>query len=108
MTTTFPPNTVVPYTADGVTYDVDFTPAKFDADGKKTANARITVRHNGVVIHDDVEVPKATRAAPVKEGPGPTQQGCALSQRRKIGRRTPEGVSRGHDSDIRPCGYRFG
>ena len=55
------------------TYDVDFTPAKFDADGKKTANARITVRHNGVVIHDDVEIPKATRAAPVKEGsePGP-------------------------------------
>ncbi len=55
------------------TYDVDFTPAKFDESGKKTANARMTVRHNGVVIQDDVEVPKATTAAPVKEGsePGP-------------------------------------
>lgn len=53
------------------TYDVDFTPAKFDENGKKTANARMTVRHNGVVIHDNVEVPKSTTAAPVKEGPEP-------------------------------------
>jgi hypothetical protein len=53
------------------TYDIDYTPAKYDADGKKTANARMTVRHNGVLIHDDVEVPRATRAAPVGEGPEP-------------------------------------
>lgn len=53
------------------TYDVDYTPARFDADGKKTANARITVRHNGVLIHDDVELPRATRAAPVAEVPEP-------------------------------------
>ena len=53
------------------TYDVDFTAAKFDSSGKKTKNARMTVRHNGVVIHDDIEVPKSTRAPPVKEGPGP-------------------------------------
>jgi hypothetical protein len=53
------------------TYDVDFTPAKYDADGKKTANATMTVRHNGVLIHENVELPKATTAAPVKEGPEP-------------------------------------
>jgi 3-keto-disaccharide hydrolase len=53
------------------TYDVDFTAAKYDAAGKKTANARMTVRHNGVVVQKDVDVPKATRAAPVKEGPQP-------------------------------------
>ena len=53
------------------TYDIDYTAAKFDENGKKTANARITVRHNGVVIHDDVELPRSTRAAPVKEGPEP-------------------------------------
>ena len=50
------------------TYDVEFTAAKFGADGKKAANARMTVRHNGVLIHDDVEVPKSTTASPLKEG----------------------------------------
>ena len=53
------------------TYDIDYTAAKFDANGKKTANARTTVKHNGVVIHKDVEIPKATTAAPLGEGPEP-------------------------------------
>lgn len=55
------------------TYDIDFTAAKFDAAGKKTANARTTVKHNGTVIHKDVEIPRATTAAPLGEGtePGP-------------------------------------
>ena len=54
------------------TYDIEFTAAKFDADGKKTAPAKITVIHNGVTIHDGVEFPKGiTTAAPVKEGPEP-------------------------------------
>ncbi len=38
------------------TYDVDFTCAKFDADGKVTAPARVTMKHNGVVIHDNLEL----------------------------------------------------
>jgi hypothetical protein len=54
------------------TYDIDFTAATFAPDGKKTANARITVRHNGVVVHDNVELPQGTTAAPVKEGPEPS------------------------------------
>ncbi len=33
------------------TYDFDVTPAKYE-DGKKVANARIIVKHNGVQIHD--------------------------------------------------------
>ncbi len=55
------------------TYDVDYTAAKFDAAGKKTANARITVLHNGVKIHNNLELPKATTASPLQEGvePGP-------------------------------------
>ena len=52
------------------TYDVDLVPAEFK-DGQKVKNARITVRHNGVLIHDNVEIPHGTTAAPVKEGPEP-------------------------------------
>ena len=53
------------------TYDVDFTAARFDAEGKKTTNARATVVHNGVVIHKDVEIDHSTTASPLKEGPEP-------------------------------------
>ena len=52
------------------TYDVDFTAAEFK-DGKKVKNARMTVRHNGVEIHKDIEIPFATTAAPGREGPEP-------------------------------------
>ena len=41
------------------TYDITFTAAKFE-DGKKIKSARITVLHNGVKIHDGVELPKGT------------------------------------------------
>jgi hypothetical protein len=54
------------------TYDIDFTAAQFDAAGKKTANARMTVKHNGVVVQNNVEIDHATTAAPVKEGPQPS------------------------------------
>jgi len=37
------------------TYDVEFTNAVVE-NGKKTKNARATVKHNGVVIHDNVEI----------------------------------------------------
>ncbi len=43
------------------TYDIDFTAPRFKS-GEKVANARITVRHNGVTIHDNVELPKGTGA----------------------------------------------
>lgn len=38
------------------TYDIDFTAAKYDGSGVKTKNAVITVKHNGVIIHDKVEI----------------------------------------------------
>ncbi len=51
------------------TYDVEYHTAKFGADGKKTEDAWMTVKHNGVVIHEKVKLPRGTRAAPVPEGP---------------------------------------
>lgn len=49
------------------TYDVEFTAAKFDAEGNRTAWPRITVKLNGVTIHEDLELAKnSTPAAPVK------------------------------------------
>jgi hypothetical protein len=38
------------------TYDIDFTAPRFDASGKKTANARITIFWNGEKVHDNVEL----------------------------------------------------
>ncbi len=45
------------------TFDVDFTNAVADASGKKTQNARMTLRHNGVLIHDDLEINGKTGGA---------------------------------------------
>jgi len=47
-------------------YEIDFTAPRFEA-GKKVKNARVTVRHAGRVIHEDVEIPSPTRASPRKE-----------------------------------------
>ncbi len=41
------------------TYDIDFTEAQWEGD-KKVKNARVTIRQNGVVIHDDLELPNGT------------------------------------------------
>lgn len=52
------------------TYDIDYTAAKYDESGKKVENARATIRHNGILIHDNVDLKNGT---PGKnpEGPGP-------------------------------------
>jgi hypothetical protein len=54
-------------------YDITFRAARFEGEGenlKKVENARITVVHNGVLIHDDVELPSKTGAGR-PEGPEP-------------------------------------
>jgi hypothetical protein len=55
------------------TYDIDFRAGRKDAAGN-VENPRITVRHNGVVIHDDVELTTPNTAG------GSTQTGGLLLQ----------------------------
>ncbi len=48
------------------TYDVEFTAAKFDQTGKRTSWPRITVKLNGVVVHENLEMAKDfTTSAPM-------------------------------------------
>ena len=49
-------------------FDIFFHAAKFDANGKKTADARMSVMQNGVWIHEDVAVPHNTAGG----GDGPS------------------------------------
>jgi hypothetical protein len=56
------------------TYDVDFTAARFDASGAKTAPATVTLKHNGVVIHDKRQLRGPTPGGPKsrdENGDGP-------------------------------------
>jgi len=52
------------------TYDIDFTAARYDADGKKTKNGRCTMKFNGVTTIDDVEIQHSTPGG-IKESPEP-------------------------------------
>ena len=54
-------------------YDILFHAARFEGQGenaRKKDDARITVRHNGVLIHNDVKIPNKTGAGR-PEGPEP-------------------------------------
>jgi hypothetical protein len=51
------------------TYDVDFTAARFEGE-TKVKNARVTIKHNGVTIFDDFELPNLTPGGAPKEFPG--------------------------------------
>ncbi len=42
------------------TYDVEFKAARFDESGNKVSNAVTTIRHNDVVIHQDLSLPRIT------------------------------------------------
>jgi len=58
------------------TYDIDFTAARFDDSGKKTKNAVVTIKHNGIPIHEKLELTSATPGGGFKEevpAPGPFQ-----------------------------------
>jgi len=42
------------------TYDCYFRAPRFDADGHITEHARLTLLHNGALVHNNVEMPKPT------------------------------------------------
>lgn len=46
------------------TYDITFRAPRFDEAGNKKSDARLTVLHNGVQIHNQVKAPTPTTAAP--------------------------------------------
>lgn len=52
------------------TYDVDFQVAKFDDQGNVTAPAKTTVRHNGVVIHENLELKPTPGGGQKDQKPG--------------------------------------
>jgi len=60
-------------------YDIQFTAPRFGADAKKTANARVTVHHDGVLIHNNVEILEPTGAAKMK-GDSPDPQPLVLQE----------------------------
>lgn len=65
------------------TFDIIFHAAKFDANGKKIANARATVFQNGVLIQDNAEFPTPTpdHNGIDPQGPGPIRlqdHGCPV------------------------------
>ena len=49
------------------TFDIAFRAARFDENHKKRENARVTVYHNGQLIHDDVSLPRKTGAGKPEE-----------------------------------------
>lgn len=66
-------------------YDIHYTAARYDDAGKLKTNPHMTVYHNGVKIHDKLELPgdRNTTAAPTSAGPqaGPVylqNHGCPV------------------------------
>jgi len=52
------------------TYDIDFQSPRFDDEGQKLSDMRISVWHNGVLIHNNAAIPNKTGAGR-PEGPQP-------------------------------------
>ncbi len=54
------------------TYDLDFVAAKWDSPGNKTQNAAVTVRQNGILLHQNQTLPNPTLLGSAETpSPGP-------------------------------------
>jgi len=52
-------------------YDIDFRAPRFDKKGSVIERPRITVYHNGILIHDDIEIPGRTMGKGSEKVAGP-------------------------------------
>jgi hypothetical protein len=52
-------------------YDINYRAPRWDTQGKKTENARVTLVWNGRKAHDNAEIPFPTRSHSDEEKPGP-------------------------------------
>ncbi|MDP1797510.1 MAG: DUF1080 domain-containing protein [Planctomycetaceae bacterium] len=52
------------------TYDVEFTGTKFDAEGKVTAPGKCTIKHNGVIVHENLELKTTPGGGQANQKPG--------------------------------------
>ena len=89
---------------NGRRFDITFRAPRFDASGKKIANAQVVkVVHNGKVIHENVELNGPTRgamsqdekptgpsAAPGRPRPGGLPESAGQGDRVEVGRRAGE------------------
>ena len=80
------------------TYDINYTAAKFDAKGAKTANARVTVKHNGVAVHKDVELPMPPRRPHWRKAPARRRCTCKITAILSL----PQRVARGEQINAPP------
>lgn len=63
------------------TYDIDFRAARFHPDGSVSERPRISVRHNGIPIHRDEELPGFTNTSfSIEKSPPPPARGPVLLQ----------------------------
>ena len=53
------------------TFDVDYTAARFDPEGKMVKRPVVTVRHNDIVVHENVTLPEKGNGGPPSPEGGP-------------------------------------
>ena len=52
------------------TYDIDFSTAQFDSSGAKTKSAKISIKHNGVAVQDNLELKGPTPGGKPEDATG--------------------------------------
>ena len=84
------------------TYDIDFTGARFDdAWQRRITNAVVNLRHNGVPIHENFELPKLTPGDARRKPPAKGPSNCRITATRCV--IATFGLSRSEKRCQEPC-----